>query len=31
VMQRDGSLWNVPVASPSLNGLNAIGTLSIPG
>jgi hypothetical protein len=30
VMQRDGSLWNVPVASPSLNGLNATGTLPIP-
>jgi putative transposase len=31
VMQRDGSLRNTPVASPSLNGSNATGTLPIAG
>jgi putative transposase len=31
VMQRDGSLRSAPVASPSLSGSNAIGTLPIAG
>jgi hypothetical protein len=31
VMQRDGSLSNAPVASPSHNGSNANGTLPIAG
>jgi putative transposase len=31
VMQRDGSLRNTPVASPSLDGSNATGTLPIAG